>query len=145
MNLDLIDRLFEKRLQSDGHWIFVGSLVKGYGVMWYKGKLHYTHRLAAHLWLGLDLDSDNQSNHKKECTVKNCFNPDHLYIGNQSQNMRDEIGRHHQSDKIHCPQGHEYTPENTRYLRHLNGNPRRDCRKCHNESNRRYRESRKSL
>ncbi|AEK09646.1 HNH endonuclease [Mycobacterium phage Mozy] len=48
-----------------------------------------------------------------------------------SENNRDLIrhGTHVQARKTHCPQGHEYTPENTRlYL--YEGGWRRYCRAC---------------
>lgn len=58
-----------------------------------------------------------------------------LYWGTQTQNVGDAIrsGRHHtvaQAAKTHCPQGHEYTPENT-YTKP--GRNSRMCRTCHCE------------
>lgn len=43
--------------------------------------------------------------------------------------------RYTNAAKTHCPQGHEYTPENTFY----NGDGHRSCRACRNEGNRRRR------
>lgn len=129
MHKTLEERLLEKRLiTDDGHWLFVGALAKGHGVIWYNGKLEYVHRLAAYLYFH-----------------KNCFNPDCLYVGSQKQNMMDqsESGRHHMLQKTRCPKGHPYNLTNTRLLTHNGGKPRRDCITCHNESNKRYRESKK--
>lgn len=61
-----------------------------------------------------------------------------LAWGSRSENMLDRRahGTDHQVNKEYCPQGHKYTPENTRYYR-----TSRVCRKCHaRESNRRYHE-----
>jgi hypothetical protein len=49
------------------------------------------HRLAASLFLGLKLESDDQANHR--CDVPRCFNPAHLYIGDQGDNVRDAMSR----------------------------------------------------
>jgi hypothetical protein len=54
-------------------------------------KKYYVHRLAAHLWLGLDLDSRVCVLHR--CDNPPCFNPDHLFLGTQSDNLRDSISK----------------------------------------------------
>jgi hypothetical protein len=38
----------------------------------------------------------------------------------------------YQTRKTHCPKGHEYTAENTRYYAAKNGSIWRRCRACHN-------------
>ena len=55
---------------------------------------------------------------------------ENLRYDTPSENSRDVVrhGRHYKSNNTHCPQGHEYTPENTRYFPSA---PRaRRCRKC---------------
>jgi hypothetical protein len=61
------------------------------------------------------------------CDVPACVNVEHLFLGTQSDNMKDMAakGRHHNLRKTHCPQGHEYT-EATIYM----WRNRRFCRTC---------------
>jgi len=73
------------------------------------------------------------------CDTRGCINKEHIYEGNHSDNIIDsyDAGRiTFNAQKTHCPQGHEYTPENTEYRRRS-----RRCRTCHREQeyNRRHR------
>jgi len=110
-------------------WLHPKKIRRGYAMTRYKDGIFNVSRLSAYLYLGLDLeDKKLHGLHKAECPNKNCWNPDHIYIGTHKDNMRDvvEEGYHHQQIKTHCDSGHKFTDSNT-YIR-PNGN--RTCREC---------------
>ena len=94
----VMERLFERReINEQGCWLWTGyhtlrpdGTVK-YGQMWVNGRWRTVHRLSASLFLGLDLDSVIQVNHR--CDVPLCFNPEHLFLGDQSDNINDAISK----------------------------------------------------
>jgi hypothetical protein len=53
------------------------------------------HRVAYRLYKEIDLPNDIMVLHKFPCTIRNCFNPDHLYLGDQKQNMKDAVEAGH--------------------------------------------------
>ena len=75
-----------------------------------KNNFYYVHRLAAFVYLGYDINQNNSIVCHK-CHNSKCINPEHLYIGTQSNNVYDEVanGTHLQARKITCPKGHPYT------------------------------------
>lgn len=49
------------------------------------------HRIAAWLWLDLDVDSNLLACHS--CDVPRCFNPSHLFVGTYRDNTQDMIAK----------------------------------------------------
>lgn len=84
--------IFRRRIDTKtGCWIYMGKLTdKGYAHVGIAGKVISAHRLAAYAWKSFDLNSDLHVLH--DCPDRDnpsCFNPDHLWIGKNSDNMRD--------------------------------------------------------
>lgn len=99
-------------------WAFMGKPYgsTGHCKVGFNGKKVMLHRLSAHIHWGFDLDSPTLILHKPLCFLPNCWNPEHLYEGTKKDNAQDSIlvGTFHFTEvTTHCPQGHEYTPENT--------------------------------
>jgi hypothetical protein len=129
---EVVGRIKNKTIEKDGHWLFQGTRPKGYGQIRFQGKMVNIHRLSAACYLGLDMDDrTKQANHKIECRHKNCWNPEHLYIGTESENKADRFHKDEEhlgnqyTRATHCIHGHEFTEENTYDYGHG-----RKCRQC---------------
>ena len=115
--------------EPDECWLFHGKATsKGYGLLtWREGgksRAVLCHRWAYAHFVG-PIPEGGLVLHS--CDTPLCCNPSHLRVGSLSDNMRDMVERK-RSPRLtvtHCPQGHEYNEENTRWR----GN-HRQCRQC---------------
>jgi hypothetical protein len=77
---------------DDGCWLWTASTVghMGYGHIWTGSTNETAHRVAWRLYYG-SIPDGALVLHK--CDVPACVNPEHLYLGDHSQNMRDKKER----------------------------------------------------
>lgn len=130
----LLDRI---EVADDGCWVFTGSTTNGYGVMSYDGQRHRTHRLTYEFYNG-PIPDGLVLDHL--CRNRACCNPDHLEPVTHRENTLRGVGvTAVNASKTHCPAGHPYTPENTRY----GAENRRFCIKCDTRRSREFRARRR--
>lgn len=131
---------FEARIlpePNSGCWLWDGDLSNGgYGRFWINGKRYRAHRYALQCHLGRPIPDGMNVCHR--CDLPSCVNPEHLFIGTQSENMLDAVNKGrlrvprftgHAARALaqtHCKHGHEWTAQNT----HLRPDGRRECAAC---------------
>lgn len=113
-------------IDDNGCWLWQGFTHKtGYGETSYRSGNVGVHRLMYQLHKG-EIPNGLMVCHT--CDVRNCCNPDHLWIGTMKENFHDCIakGRNGHLIKTHCKNGHPYDAENT----YIASNGWRHCKTC---------------
>lgn len=89
---------FELHLnKTDSCWLWVGGVNgRGYGNFHYNGTTVSAHRASWELFKG-SIPEGLHVLHK--CDVKNCVNPDHLFVGTRSDNMKDKVNKGRDADR----------------------------------------------
>jgi hypothetical protein len=115
--IDLLPLRISSKINVDpitGCWIWGASKnISGYGWIRSKGNMRGAHRVVYELLIG-ELDFKIHLHHI--CENTSCCNPYHL----EPVTRKQHASRHplvpmalELKSRTHCPQGHEYTPENS--------------------------------
>ena len=134
---DPVERFWElvDRRGPDECWMWRGERKGGswdYGVLYLISRTDGSHReVRAHRFAW---ELEHGEIPEGMCVLHHCDNPpcvneEHLFLGTNADNTQDCLlkGRHHNSTRTHCPQGHLYDEENT-YIHPVTGY--RQCRAC---------------
>jgi len=127
-----LDRVRAKCVvDENGCWVWQGSLhTNGYGQTSWQGRTGILSRFMYKVWHRVELQKRQYVCHS--CDVKRCCNPDHLWLGDNGLNKKDETlkGKNFFAKKTHCPRGHEYNSENTHVHEVRPGVWSRGCKAC---------------
>ena len=125
-----LDELFDRSYipePNTGCWVWIHRRLtkNGYGSI--GNDPSYAHRFSYERFKG-PIQQGLTIDHL--CRLRCCVNPDHLEVVSQGENIRrsDLVGKWDRSHITHCPRGHEYSLENTRWVG-PNGNSRQ-CKEC---------------
>lgn len=126
-------------IDKDDCWLFAGyKNTIGYGQIFTyfdrKPSYQYAHRVAYETFTG-PIPDGLVIDHL--CSVRCCINPDHLEPVTARVNTLRGEGVGVNKRKTHCPEGHEYTLENTQQY----GKGWRRCRQCAILRHRKFREN----
>lgn len=138
-NMPLIERFFQKVNKSGNYkfpdcWIWTGAPTSnGYGSFkYYQDRSAIGAHVASHLFHIGEVPNGMRVCHR--CDNPPCVNPEHLFLGSNSDNMKDMVAknRHGNSSRkqTHCRKGHSFEEFGVYERKKKNGKTFRTCKEC---------------
>lgn len=119
-------------VDANGCWRWQGFKGHtGYAMTSYRGINVNAHRAMYCVHFGVTLKTEQYVLHR--CDVRDCLNPDHLWIGSQHDNNTDcaRKGRHYEGSRDYCERGHPLFGDNVRIReQYKKGGIKRTCKTC---------------
>ena len=116
--------LLGSAIDENGCWVWQRHINAGYAFSHFRGfTTRLAHRVSYEVFVG-PIPDGLQLDHL--CRNPRCVNPQHLEPVTQGENVKRGRAGWHNKIKTHCVNGHEFTPENTKYF----GDGRRRCLRC---------------
>ena len=90
---EVLRRIKKKTVYEGECWRYTGKHVgKGYASISYKDRSMRLNRFIAWIYHKLDrYDRDQVACHIPDCKFKDCWRPEHIYVGTQKENVADQI------------------------------------------------------
>ena len=139
-----VQERFESKYIKDpsGCWLWQACVNnKGYGGFCLDGKWAMAHRVS---WETVNGKIENSLCVLHKCDIPRCINPDHLFLGSRSDNMKDAVKKKRQnhSKQLKCKYGH--TLKGNSYVRNDCAGVGRRCKICHCKRQKKYKAKRKA-
>lgn len=99
--MTLLERFLSKVNKTPEHWLWTGALMgSGYGMLRNdEERLEGAHRVSHKLFKG-PIPEGLHVLHTRECDIKACVAPEHLYAGTRSQNIQDALALGHMNTPV---------------------------------------------
>jgi HNH endonuclease len=127
----LAQRYWKKVYKTANCWFWIGAIRPGtfYGSITISNRSHDAHRVAWFMAYGVWPPKGMWVLHR--CDIRQCVNPDHLFLGTSQDNQRDSGSKGHVSTMPQetCKRGHKFDRTRVRF-RHGHLEESRWCSIC---------------